>query len=170
MEQLKISIMKHLAKITLLCEVLKQDGLPGNESSRIRQWERNIVTSIESLHAIKMYRTPQGLRSFARLFSMLLPPFYAPYYATLAIELNSLGVAITFATLTAVALTSLFETVKQMEDPFEDTTGLCTVVACDSIDGIHVKHELVDTVETLLSALRKQLFPNAEPIVLDKNE
>ena len=62
-----------------------------------------------------MYRTPQGLRSFGRLFSMLLPPFYAPYYAQLAHDVNSLGIAITFAIFTALALTSLFETISQME-------------------------------------------------------
>ena len=58
----------------------------------------------------------QGLRSFGRLFSCFLPPFYAPYYADLARSLNSLGVGITFAVLTSVALTSLFETASQMEE------------------------------------------------------
>ena len=60
--------------------------------------------------------TAQGLRSFGRLFSFLLPPFYSPYYAELARNLNSLGVGVTFAVLTSVALTSLFETASQMEE------------------------------------------------------
>lgn len=58
----------------------------------------------------------QGLRSFGRLFSFVLPPFYAPYYADLARSLNSLGVGIAFAALTSIALTSLFETAFQMEE------------------------------------------------------
>lgn len=58
----------------------------------------------------------QGLRSFGRLFSFILPPFYAPYYAELAKNLNSLGVGIVFSVLTAIALNSLFETSSQMEE------------------------------------------------------
>lgn len=60
--------------------------------------------------------TAQGLRSFGRLFSFMLPPFYCPYYAELARSTNSLGVGLTFAVLTSVALTSLFETASQMEE------------------------------------------------------
>ena len=64
---------------------------------------------------MKQYRTPQALRSFARLFSVFLPPFYAPYYGQLAYDLNSLPMAIIFACVTSIALTSLFESIYQME-------------------------------------------------------
>ena len=58
----------------------------------------------------------QGLRSFGRLFSVCLPPFYAPYYVQLARDLNSLGVGIAFSVVTSIALTALFETVSQLEE------------------------------------------------------
>jgi hypothetical protein len=99
-----------------------------------------------------MYRTPQGLRSFGRLFSMFLPPFYAPYYAQLAHDINSLGTGIAFSIFTAVALTSLFETISQMEDPFDRSSVL---------DGVYVTPDLNDGFKPQLLALRNRFFPDA---------
>ena len=103
---------------------------------------------------IKKYRTPQALRSFARLFSFLLPPFYAPYYGQMGSDLNSLGVGITFSILTCIALTSLFESVSQIEDPF---VGLFV------LDGIHVRKELGEHLWAELMECRNHHFPNAGP-------
>lgn len=108
----------------------------------------------EQLEMIKKYRTPQALRSFARLFSFLLPPFYAPYYGQMATDLNSLGVGIAFSILTCIALTSLFESISQMEDPF---VGLYV------LDGIHVRKELGEHLRAELMECRKYHFPNAPP-------
>jgi hypothetical protein len=132
-----------------------------NQAARIRQWERAILVSVDQLHAIKLYRTPQGLRSFARLFSVFLPPFFAPYYAQLAMNVNSIGLAIAFAIVTSIALTSLFETINQMEDPFATPFG------CSTLDGIDVTNELIESMQSQLLALRKQYFPQA-PALIDK--
>jgi hypothetical protein len=103
---------------------------------------------------IKLYRTPQGLRSFARLFSMILPPFFAPYYAQIAININhSLVIAILFCTLTSIALTSLFETVNQLEDPFDPIYSV--------LDGINVQFEIVDIVQEQLMTLRQEFYPSS---------
>jgi hypothetical protein len=146
------SIIVRFGHLADLCEILKQQGLPPNEATRIRQWERFLLGSLENLRMIKMYRTPQALRSFARLFSVFLPPFYSPFYAQLARELNSIGMAVAFATLTSIALTSLFETVAQMEDPFIDLSIL---------DGVAVKRELMDDFKPLLLAMRKHCYSGA---------
>jgi hypothetical protein len=124
------------------------------QATRVRQWERRLLESIEKLRVVKMYRSPQGLRSFARLFSIFLPPFYAPYYAQLAHDLNSVGTAIVFSILTSLALTSLFETISQMEDPFVEMSVL---------DGVNVKRELLDDFEIQLLTLRKSFFPASGP-------
>ena len=94
------------------------------------------------LLAIKKYRTPQALRSFARLFTVFLPPFYCPFFAQLAKDLDSLPFAIAFSVLTSIALTSLFESISQIEDPFTGKVAL---------DGIDVGKELRDN-------FREQLF------------
>jgi hypothetical protein len=93
MRKLHRSILQEASFLTEKCEVLKYEGLPGNEAARIRQWERQICQSVEKLLMVKKYRTPQALRSFGRLFTVFLAPFYAPYYGQMATDLNSLGMA-----------------------------------------------------------------------------
>jgi hypothetical protein len=100
------------------------------------------------------------LRSFARLFSVFLPPFYAPYYGQMAREINSLGMAVAFSVLTSIALTSLFESITQLEDPF---------VGIVALDGIDVAEELQEFREQLLSC-RYHHFPSAEKFGLDTVE
>ena len=118
-----------------------------------------VLESVEKLLKIKMYRTPQGLRSFCRLFSVFLPPFYSPYYAQMAHDLNSLAVAIVFSILTSIALTALFETIYQMEDPF--LPGYI-------LDGVNVKKELLDNFQPQMTVLRDQFFPSAPPFQREK--
>ena len=149
-DKLRQSIVVRFARLSSLCEILKREGIPGNEAARIRQWEQMLLQHTERLFMIKMYRTPQALRSFSRLFSMFLPPFYAPYYVQMAKDLNSIGIAIAFSILTSLALTSLFETVSQMEDPF---------VKLSVLDGVQVKAQLLDDFEPQLLALRECYFP-----------
>lgn len=149
-EELHESIVQGIVRLGELCEDIKKEGLPGNEASRIRQWEHGILSEVEHLRNIKRYRTPQGLRSFGRVFSVFAPPFYSPYYSDLARQLDSLGMGIAFSVLTAVALTSLFETVSSLEDPFIEKNFL---------DGVNVEEELVTSFESLLLARRKYLFP-----------
>lgn len=103
---------------------------------------------------IKLYRTPQALRSFARLFTVCLPPFYAPSYAEIAKQLGSLAAGILFSVLTSLALTALFETVSQMEDPF------CGHV---SLDGIDVDSELNSSFSVHCLTMRSHFFRDAGP-------
>ena len=126
-------------KITQCTEVLKIRGLPANEASRIRQWEQLAGESVEHLRMLKMYRTPQALRSFARIFSLLLPPFYAPAFAQLSHDTGSLALGVAFAVIISLALTgkhimnyaivnltcltllpsvAIFNSVLILEDPF----------------------------------------------------
>lgn len=140
------------AKLSQHCEVLKREGMPGNESSRIRQWERDCSQYFERLRMIKNYRTPQALRSFSRLFSIFLPPFYAPFYAQVAHELNSLGTGVAFAVITSLALTSLFEAIYQLEDPF---------VRMSVLDGIYLEQLLIRDLVPDLLQLRQIYFADA---------
>jgi hypothetical protein len=112
----------------------------------------------EKLRTVKQYRSPQALRSFARLFSVFLPPFYAPYYGQMARDLNSLAMAIAFSIVTSVALTSLFESIYQMEDPF---------IGIIALDGIDVQQELEVQFHQDLFDRRQIFFPSeTRPFVL----
>lgn len=137
-------------------EVLKGEGLPAQEATRVRMWERSAHEYFEFVRVVKTYRTPQALRSFSRLFSVFLPPLYAPYYSQMAHKLNSLGAALAFATFTSIALTSLFETVSQLEDPF---------VPGSVLDGIQVRNNVFSDYVKGLTALRSIYFPQADTFV-----
>jgi hypothetical protein len=65
-----------------------------------------------------MYRTPQALRSFGKIFTMLLPPFYASTFAQQAMDIGLLGIGIAMGLMTTLALTALFESIEFLEDPF----------------------------------------------------
>lgn len=143
------------ARLSRKADDLKRAGLPPTEASRIRQWERYVSKSIEEMRMIKSYRTPQALRSFANLFTLLLPPFYAASYVDLAYTVNSLTVGIMFGVITSIALTALYESVQVLEDPF--TAHL-------SLDGIDVQEELCVLHWRQLVNARKVSFPSAPPL------
>ncbi|KAL7554960.1 hypothetical protein ACHAWF_018539 [Thalassiosira exigua] len=124
--------MSRFVKLSLLSEKIKLAGLGASEASRMRQYERFMGEAIENLRMVKTYRTPQTLRSFARLFTTLLPPFFAPTYAQLALNVDSLAIGIVFAVVTAFCLNALLEGVEILEDPF---------VAFITLDGIDVREE-----------------------------
>jgi hypothetical protein len=156
-EELHRSVVIRMSRISDLCEILKREGLPGNEAARIRHWERSLAENIEKMRMIKVYRTPQGLRSFGRLFSVFLPAFYCPFYADMSYKLDSLPFGIVFALITSIALTGLFETVSQFEDPFSCTSN--------ALDGIHVHQELVGTLTPELFTLYQKYFPEGSVTV-----
>ena len=193
MFKLHRSILLQIARLTVKTEVLKLEGLPPNEATRIRNWELTICEKVDLLRTLKCYRTPQALRSFARLFTLFLPPFYAreyyttdfdslpqkrlkilnahdhvpslftlpapAYYAQLAKDTSSLGVGITFSILTAIALTSLFESISQMEDPF---------IGIVFLDGIDAQYELHDSFRQELLDWRKYFHPDLPPLKFEK--
>ena len=143
---------QRMTRLSLYAERIKKVGLPSGELSRLRQYERFISDSLEQLRMVKMYRTPQALRSFARLFTVLLPPFYAPAFATVARETNSLGIGIANGVIVAVALTGLYLALEVLEDPFTAFLGL---------DGIDVREEFEVLHFAQLVHTRDLVFPDA---------
>jgi hypothetical protein len=143
---------QRMTRLVLYSERLKKIGLPSGEVSRLRQYERFLSDIVEQLRMVKMYRSPQALRSFARLFTLLLPPFYAPTFAQVAREVNSLTVGVLFGIITAVGLTALFESLQVLEDPF---------TAFLALDGIDVREEFEVLHFSQLINTRKLVFPDA---------
>ncbi|KAL7521862.1 hypothetical protein ACHAWX_006550 [Stephanocyclus meneghinianus] len=156
-----LNVNGRMILISQLCEALKYRGLPGNEASRIRQWENFMTNAMEDLRMVKEYRTPQALRSFGRLFTMFLPAFYAPSYVQVARDTDSLAMGIAVGVVTSIALTALFECVRQLEDPF---------VSYVTLDAIDVREELVVLVYQELMIARGVMFPEAEKFELKGDE
>jgi len=144
---------QRLTQLSFLNEKFKTLGVSHSEASRLRQYERYIGESMEALRMIKMYRTPQALRAFGRIFTLIIPPFYAPRFAQVAYDLNSLFLGICFAIITSFALTALYESTQILEDPF---------VGYVSLDGIDVMEEFEVLHWHQLINCRKVLFPHAE--------
>jgi len=150
---LESMLTQRMTLLTVYSERIKRVGLPSGELSRMRQYERFLQLNIERLRMYKMYRTPQALRSFARIFTFLLPPFYAPKFAQVAIDVQSLGVGLSLGLITAIGLTALFESLQVLEDPF---------VGYLALDGIDVKEEFEVLLWTSLVKTRQMIFPNAQ--------
>jgi hypothetical protein len=145
---------QRMTRLIMYSERLKKIGLPATEGSRLRQYERFLSNVIEQLRTIKMYRTPQAFRSFARIFTLVLPPFYAPTFAQVAKDVNSLGMGVAFGIITALGLTALFESLQILEDPF---TAFLT------LDGIDVHEELEVLHFAQLVNTRNLIFVDAPP-------
>ena len=143
---------QRMTRLLFLSERLKALGLPSGEASRLRQYERFLTNTLEQLRMVKMYRSPQALRSFARVFTLILPPFYAPAYAQVARTTHSLGLGIAFGIITALGLSALFEGLEIIEDPF---TAYLALDGIDSQEDLEVLHfaQLIST--------RKMVFPQA---------
>lgn len=107
---------RRFVRLARLSERLKLAGLGPGETSRMRQYEQKMGECIERLRMIKMYRTSQTLRTFSRIFTIILPPFFAPMYAKLAVKEQSLAVGIFCAVITALCLHALFEGTEILED------------------------------------------------------
>jgi hypothetical protein len=55
--ELALQVEIELGALGILCEYLKEKGLPGNEAARMRQYERFLSENFEKLRVVKRYRT-----------------------------------------------------------------------------------------------------------------
>jgi hypothetical protein len=124
--------IQRMARLTVYSERLKRYGLSGSEMSRVRSFERHLSAQLEELRLLKMYRTPQALWSFARIFTLILPPFYGPTFAQVAHQTDCIYIGVMFGIVTSLILTALLEAVQVLEDPF---------TAFVTLDGIDVREE-----------------------------
>ena len=127
-------------KLSLTTEVLKYAGMPGNESARLRQFHKDAYVAWENLRFLKTYRTPMATRAFARVYILIHPIFWAPYYAYLVGEMlhdeaggytgedvydvtdYTRGFVMFYAcclsVITSLAMLGLFNVRYSLEDPF----------------------------------------------------
>lgn len=111
------SIIVLYHEISAFGEKFKEAGLPAGEKSRLTAFENSVISSYFQLRALKNYRSPMGLRAYARLFTILTPLVFGPYYGLLA-ESTSLSWSICFSIITTSAMQGLFNIRHELEDPF----------------------------------------------------
>lgn len=152
---------RSLHRTTRTIESLKTRGMPGNEAARLNQYLWLTQSRFEKLRRVKEYRTPQAVRSFARVYILILPVFYAPYYVYLAGEGNSAGgiglpFAVTLSVLTSAVMTTLFNVEHALEDPFDER----------GLDSIHVRDEFEELKHNLALIFQCQIKCDTGPCVI----
>ncbi|TYZ62920.1 hypothetical protein PybrP1_003300 [[Pythium] brassicae (nom. inval.)] len=143
-EELQTQLMLSFKRLHEQVEVMKAEGLPANEASRINQYHWLLQARLEKLQNIKFYRTPQATRSFTRLFILVLPVFYGPYYVYLMrgdeFQSTSFAFCLVLSVVTSLTMIGIFNVEIAMEDPF----------AGGGMDGIRVRetfelvHDMLD--------------------------
>lgn len=115
-----------MRKLSLKNEVMKKAGMPAVEASRINQYHQKVLHGLETLHNIKEYRTPQGTRSFARVFIHLMPWLYGPYFVwvahTLSKERHAMAAflfSLVLSISTEIAMVGLYNVQRALQDPFD---------------------------------------------------
>ncbi|TDH65876.1 hypothetical protein CCR75_006706 [Bremia lactucae] len=131
-KHLQLQVIQTIRQLHDQVEVMKACGMPANEASRVNQYHWLLLARLERLQNIKFYRTPQATRSFTRLFILVLPVFYGPYYVFIARENENQATNFAFCLLlsvsTSLLMLGIFNVERTMEDPF----------AGGGLDGIHV--------------------------------
>eukprot|EP00179_Madagascaria_erythrocladioides_P027200 CAMPEP_0198335074 /NCGR_PEP_ID=MMETSP1450-20131203/20048_1 /TAXON_ID=753684 ORGANISM="Madagascaria erythrocladiodes, Strain CCMP3234" /NCGR_SAMPLE_ID=MMETSP1450 /ASSEMBLY_ACC=CAM_ASM_001115 /LENGTH=340 /DNA_ID=CAMNT_0044039705 /DNA_START=35 /DNA_END=1057 /DNA_ORIENTATION=- len=104
-------------RLSLATEKMKAAGMPANEAARINQYIMMIGGQFNHLRFIKGYRTPEGIRSFARVFIFVHPLFYGPYYSHIATQ-SHIAFALSFSVLIGASMIGLLNVEVALEDPF----------------------------------------------------
>ncbi|RLN02233.1 hypothetical protein BBJ28_00000223 [Nothophytophthora sp. Chile5] len=155
MNQLQLRIVRWIRQLHDQVEVMKACGMPANEASRINQYHWLLQARIEKLQNIKFYRTPQATRSFTRLFILVLPLFYGPYYVYIArgneYQATNFAFCLALSVVTSLLMVGIFNVEKAMEDPF----------AGGGMDGVHV-HEIFVLAHQMLDECYSEKPPLAE--------
>ena len=142
-------VERAVGRLALANEAFKVAGLPSGEASRVSQYVQKMLEQWELLRAIKEYRTPNAMRAFARVYILVLPVLFAPYFVHIALETSDtwaggagegsrVAFACGIAATVSVMLAGLFSVELSMENPFSP-----------SLDAVRVQHELTQAAEAL---------------------
>lgn len=150
------------ARLSAAGEELKAAGLPGSESSRLRQYLVTALQAWEGLLNVLRYRTPLTTRSYSRLFIWAEPLILGPYFAWIAganapkESQTNLGFAVALSVITAASLSGLYNIRYHIEDPF----------ATGSLDTIRVRHDFLELQRQLRLRVRRAGHAGGETGIL----
>ena len=112
-------VITGIASIQKIVQDMKMRGLDGGQTHRLDQYVSKVAIAFDHLAYLKEYRTPQLFRAFARVFTLVMPIIYAPYYCDLAQEAGgNVWLAILVSCFFQLTLSGLLEMMLGLEDPF----------------------------------------------------
>eukprot|EP00121_Abeoforma_whisleri_P001999 Awhi_evm1s1789 len=123
-------------------EQLKFYGLSPPETSRLQQLNLVLQQTIGYLRNLKSYRTPYATRAFGRVYVLILPWFFGPYFGYVAGDdptLFSQIFAVVLAVFTFIILLGLLNASRFLEDSFVQ----------DGFDNVQLKHELANLIQNI---------------------
>lgn len=133
--RLTARITNSLKMLSVYCEDLKVAGLPTNEAARLNQYNMLISSAFFKMINVKNYRTPQGIRSFARFYVIIMPVFYGPYFSWVSQETGSFAFALCLGLMGTLTLVGLLNVAINMEDPLE-SAGVDSVRVVTELEGL----------------------------------
>lgn len=93
-------------------------GLPTSYGSRLNQYLSKMVYGFENLKHIYQYRTPVTLRAYSKVFIVVLPVLYGPYFAFLGMDVE-FPLMYIMPILFSVILVCLDNIQDHLENPFD---------------------------------------------------
>uniref|UniRef100_A0A7S3LKY2 Uncharacterized protein n=2 Tax=Aplanochytrium stocchinoi TaxID=215587 RepID=A0A7S3LKY2_9STRA len=112
-------LLLHFLELHYFIEMLKLRGFPTSEASRSQQYIYQLQTEFEKLKGLKHFGTPQSAEAFLRIFVLVIPIIFAPYFTWVALPENvGIAFAMILSMLTAYILICLIDLQRTLEDPF----------------------------------------------------
>lgn len=105
-------------EISIFINEFRDRGLPSGEVSRTNQYLSKIIDAFESMKHIYQYRTPRTLRAYSKMFVVLVPVVYAPYFAHLGLEIP-MWLSFVMPIMFSLSLVSLDNIQEHLENPFD---------------------------------------------------
>ncbi len=109
---------KILSKISLLIRSFRKRNLASGEVSRCNQYLSKMINAFEDMKHIYQYRTPRTLRAYSKVFVIIVPVIYWPYFAELWKDTYTL-LALIVPILFSIILVSLDNIQEHLENPFD---------------------------------------------------
>jgi predicted membrane chloride channel (bestrophin family) len=111
-------IYRDFSELSLFNKDMRKRGMSAAELSRINQYLCKMIEAFENLKHVAQYRTPITLRAYSRIFIVLTPILYAPYFAYVG---RNIPFALSMVTpfLMSIVLVGLDNIQDDLEDPFD---------------------------------------------------
>jgi predicted membrane chloride channel (bestrophin family) len=112
------AVYKNFSELSVFIKALRTRGMAAGELSRVNQYLCKMVEAFENLKHVAQYRTPITLRAYSRIFIILTPILYAPYFAYVG---RNIPFALSMITpfLMSIVLVGLDNIQDDLEDPFD---------------------------------------------------
>lgn len=111
-------VYRNFSELSAFIKKLRIRGMQAGELSRVNQYLSKMIEGFESMKHIAQYRTPVTLRAYSRIFIILTPIIYSPYFAFVGRNIN-IYLAMVTPVLMSLVLVGLDNIQDDLEKPFD---------------------------------------------------